>query len=497
MNDTPSFHPHIKHHDLGNRLVKGVGWTGLGQLIRLAAAAAALVVISRFVSPAQVGLATMALVILGVSNGIAALGPAQAIVQRAEITERHVQAAFQLSLLAGFVIAILVIIFANAFAIFFRNPYVADVLRVSALGVIIAVLPASQLGLLQRTMRFREYAFVTSGGAVLAAMSAIMLAVLGFGIWAVIVSQLFVGAFTFLLSLLFVPWPGTLRLRIREMKELFAFGANTSANVVTAYIAQNLPNFFVGRFLDAHTLGYYSMSFRTNELSFKQLQNAFTATMLPAVATFQTVPDRLRAIFVRSTRAGILFTSPPLLVLTVASRPLVEIMWGPEWLPAASILWRLCIAQIVLSVGMNVGTMFQAIGKPEFGWMWNLFCMVFFVPAYYYSSRFGAVGIASATALVAPILTIMQIIWVRHVLGLTAHDIWKMLWTPILVITASCVAALIARESLHAAGVGQILMLVATVGAGAAVYLLLVYFIDPDVQSYAQRVVLKRFQADA
>src|SRR5213082_4060723 len=90
---------------LTSRTVSGLLWTAWGKGGHALLQVAVVVVLARLLRPADFGVVSAALVVIGFSAIFSEIGLGPALVQRTELETRHLQAAFSASFLFGLVLA--------------------------------------------------------------------------------------------------------------------------------------------------------------------------------------------------------------------------------------------------------------------------------------------------------------------------------------------------------------------------------------------------------
>src|SRR5262249_39356937 len=149
-----------------------------------------LVILTRLLGPADFGLVSAALVVITFSLNFSQLGLGPALVQRPDLTPRHISSAFYASVGFGFLVAAIIWVGSPLIAQFFRMEHLTPVVR--ALSLVFPITGVSMVSesLLQRELRFRElanrdiYAYGIGYGLV-----GVVLALLGWGVWALVLAQ--------------------------------------------------------------------------------------------------------------------------------------------------------------------------------------------------------------------------------------------------------------------------------------------------------------------
>src|SRR5450755_2797068 len=107
---------------LRQRTLVGLGWSGaarlLGQLLQLGTT----VVLARLLSPKEYGLLGMVLVFTGFASYVADMGLGASIIQKATLSDRHLNSVFWLNTATGLVLTVIFALAAPLVASFYGEP---------------------------------------------------------------------------------------------------------------------------------------------------------------------------------------------------------------------------------------------------------------------------------------------------------------------------------------------------------------------------------------
>src|SRR5262245_40690433 len=103
---------------LAKQTLSGIAWTSVGRVVAQVASFVVTLFLARLLEPSDFGLVGMAAVISGFLSLIGELGLGAALVQRAELDERHRSTAFWLSVGSGVVLGGLLMLLAAQIAAF-------------------------------------------------------------------------------------------------------------------------------------------------------------------------------------------------------------------------------------------------------------------------------------------------------------------------------------------------------------------------------------------
>jgi predicted dehydrogenase len=136
-----------------------------------------------------------------------------------------------------------------------------DAMRALALSICLYGLSIVPLALLQRAMRFRLHASVNAGAALLASALAVLAAVAGLGVWALVLRQLLfqglLGALAWAAARRLVPAAAADAPPARREPVAWWFFVLS----VVAFLAYNVDYVLVGRLTDVTQVGLYALAF--------------------------------------------------------------------------------------------------------------------------------------------------------------------------------------------------------------------------------------------
>ena len=269
---------------LTDRTARAAQWRLVGSGVGALSQFAVSVLLARLLTPADFGVVALALVVLGLARPIGDLGIGNAIVQRRDLTDRHVRVAFTFSVLLGVTVALVVALAAPLAAMAMRDPNVTSVLRALSLQFALGGGAVVAGALLRRRLDFRRF-FIESGSYLLGYGGvAVGLALLGFGVWSLVWGGLVQTLVSSVAQVAVVRHAARPLLARSELAELLHFGVGSAVSGTVNYIALNSDNFVVGRWLGAASLGLHSRAYALMNLPFTYASASCGAALFPAFA---------------------------------------------------------------------------------------------------------------------------------------------------------------------------------------------------------------------
>jgi O-antigen/teichoic acid export membrane protein len=270
----------------------------------------------------------------------ARMGLASALVQKPELSRDDVRAASTAGVAVGVGCLAVVWVLAPLFSGLFRAPALTPVLRALAISFLFEGMGMVGTGLLRRQLRFRELSNITVATYVLGYLVvAIGLALLGAGVWSLVVGALVSSGSQTVWQYARLRHPVRPVLRWKPYQEVCGYGLRLSGAHLLDYIGGSLDTFTVGRFASTAVVGQYSRGYYLAFQPFHYyLTQALTAALFPHLSRIQQDKARLRRAYLSMLMLGGVLVFPVCAGVAVAAPELVGVVLGPQWGLAATVV---------------------------------------------------------------------------------------------------------------------------------------------------------------
>jgi len=317
---------------LTRRAIGGMFWTFSGTGVQVAVQVLAIMALGRLVTPEEFGLMGAATVVIACSQIVSQIGVGPAIIQRRELDQDHVRVAVTLSFLLGLLLGALVWVGAPAIASFYRMPELQPVLRAVAFLFPLDGLNTVSKSLLTRQLRFRLYITLDAGSYIVGyAAVGVLMAWLGYGVWALVVANLSQGILR--TAAMYLAARHTVRpsLNLRAARDLLSFGVGHSMAQIGTFLSQQGDNLVVGRWLGAAALGVYGRAYNLMVMPASAFGRIVNRVLFPVMAQVQDERDRLANAYERALAIVALVSLPLSSFLWVVAPEFIPVVLGPAW----------------------------------------------------------------------------------------------------------------------------------------------------------------------
>ena len=390
--------------NLRARTLSGLGWSGAAQVARQVFQFFIGVILARLLSPQEFGLIGMIIVFTIFANLFSDLGMGAALIQKIDIEQRHLSSVFWVNIAAGIILTGIVVAAAPLIATFYNEPALRVLTVVIALNFSIGSLNVVQNALLRKNMDFQRLARIEIAASFLAGGLAVSMALLGLGAWSLVAQSLMFTAVSVLMMWQMSAWRPTLSLDIKAIKELLGFSSNLLGFNLFNYWVRNFDNILIGKFIGSSALGIYARAYSLMLLPVSQISGVVSRVMFPALSTIQDDTERVKQIYLRSTRTIALVTFPMMIGLLVVAKPFILSVYGDKWREVIPILQIFCLTGMGQSVGTTVGWIYTSQGRTDIMLKWGIFSGIVYIISFIIGLRWGVIGVAAAYVLSGYIL---------------------------------------------------------------------------------------------
>lgn len=329
---------------LGDRARRGVLSGGLAQGLQQVLSVGATLVLTRILAPEDFGIVAAANSLLALSALVLAMGIGAAVVARPQLTADWTATMFWFAATAGGLVSCMFVFAAPLLARLFGLPDAGPYLAALAPTILLGLTASVPLALLRRRLAFARYWSVHSIAMVVYVTVQVVLAVRGWGAWAVIAGQIALSVTTFLGALIASRYVPVLSFTPRFVREELRFGGAMLGNSALTYGAKNADYWVVGNLLGASTLGAYYLAYVLPDIFVQRVTKIVDTVLVPVFARSAGDAARTRRVYIESVRLQAGIGVPAMVGLAVLAVPVVELCFGDRWSDVAKPMRWIAVA---------------------------------------------------------------------------------------------------------------------------------------------------------
>lgn len=345
---------------ISQRSLRALRWVGIGAAARALSQVVVQITLARLLGPEAFGQFALIMTMIGLGFMLADLGLGAALIQKPELQEGDVAFALGWMTLAALVWAVLLVVLAPQWSRLLGTPEAASMSTLAAAVVLLMTWRNVAWSLLRRDIRFRASQMIDLGAYLLVFGGvSVALALKGFGAWSLLIGQ----ASQVLVSLVatYAICRHPLRMRLAGDKSLLRFGLGALGNDLMAWTANSLDRVLIGRNWGMDALGFYAMAYNLVRAPTTLAIEALQGLIFASSSRMQQDLYALGRGFLLAVSALMVVTTPGMLLVAMEGQPLIELVFGDAWRPAAPMVAALalsvpCLAAAALCASVLRGT---------------------------------------------------------------------------------------------------------------------------------------------
>jgi len=359
------------------------------------------VVLARLLTPTDYGLIGMVAVVVNFAAMFKTAGLSMATVQKDEISHEQISTLFWVNVLISVGLGLCVLLGSPLVALFYGKPELTAVTATLSISFIISGLSIQHSALLRRHMRFDIIAIVQIASQLFSLTVTIILAFYSWRYWALVGGSLTTAFSSVFLTFLFCPWvPGRVR-RGTGVRDMLTFGGHLTGFSFVNYFSRNADNILIGRFVGADALGLYAKAYSIVYLPLINIRNPINSVAIPVLSSLKNDPERFRRYYAKIVFILAFVSMPIMAFCVVFPDELILLILGSQWLAMTEIFRILAIAGFIQPVTGTRGALLIACGESKLYLLQGAAAAVIVVTGFCIGVIWGAIGVATAYALIA------------------------------------------------------------------------------------------------
>jgi lipopolysaccharide exporter len=479
---------------LTSKTVQGIKWSTISTILNAVIQIGFSARMARLLDPAAFGIVGMTNLIIGFGAYFAQMGMMQALIQKQELTNEDIRAAFTSYFFLGLFFFGFFWVSAPLMAEnIFNTHELIPFIRAAAFGLFLSSLSSTSSSLLRRKLDFKTIAKSETASYILGYIGVgFVCAYNGLGAWSLIfasLSQTFINAVLFNF---FARHDMRFLFDWKHYKPLFVYGSQTSFISFLEYICGNLDSFMIGRILGKFQLGIYSRAFYLVYLPTYQLTHSLHKVVFSSYSKLQEELEKLGKVYLSSISLIAAMVFPISLGIMMASREIVLVLLGDQWTASIPILSILCLAIPFSVMSVIPGAICSATANLKRKIILKVSYVSILIALFFLLKGYGLIGFASALAIGECIQTLMYISLVRSILNINFSTMIKAYVPGIL--NGALVAVSIAIVSLLLKQVNSplaIIFICQVITGGFMQILLIFFFPHPILKQEIRKLIIK------
>lgn len=395
-----------------NDFTRNLGWLSIAQAAIRVSRLAATVILPRFLTPHDYGLAALVLTTYEFTQTFTKIGIFAKVIQSDDDNLESIAiGAYWLNWLVYGGLFLIQCLAAFPVAWFYNDDQLILPICVLALTLLVSPVGRVQSALLQRENRFKTIAIAQASRYGTANILTAVFAFMGMGMWAIVLPRLLAAPIEFIIYLVNHPWRPTKKFTTENWGIIFNFGVNILGINLLKTLRENLDYLLVGRFLGVTELGVYFFAYNAGLGISLTIIRSITMALYPHLCKLRSHFTEFKNGYFKSLKTiGLIITSFVLLQSGLAPF-YVPILFGEQWVPAIPILILICLSAIPRSFDSAAFSLLAAVDETRLGLIGNVLFTVIFAVSILLGVQGGIIGVAIAVLVAHAVFIPLYTAW--------------------------------------------------------------------------------------
>jgi len=386
------------------KVMSGFAWDGSTRFIVQIFTWVTTILVARILVPEDYGVVAISGVFIGILLIVTDMGFMAALINMKEVQQDDFDSVLWLNILLSVILFALIYFLAPIIGSIYGSGVLVDIIRVSALVLPLNSLKIVPLAIAMRKMDYKYRALVEMAGQFTMAVSSVILATTGFGVWtlvyAVIIGQMVV-VVAYLPLLKSVP---RLVINFSRIKEIASYGIYLMASEILGFFTKHADVMIIGLFLTDKQVGLYSMGFHLATMPLDKIGSIFNGVAFPAISRVKDNKPFAKSLFLNMHKYLLLITFPILVGFALIAEDIVPLLLTDKWESLIPILQALCILNLLRVSGMIMPFMIAGLGYPKSVFQLNALSSVLLPVAFVIGAQYGLNGVLIGWFVAYPVM---------------------------------------------------------------------------------------------
>lgn len=335
-----------------DQVARGVAWSVAEKVCSMLLQLVVSIVVARLLLPEDYGVMAVLTFFTAVALVVVDSGFSQTLLRKVEPTNDDYKSVFVFNLAVSLVLYLLFV----AISPLLSRYYELDVITRIA-PVLFLLLPLNALGIIQNTKLSRELRFgvisrINFIAALIAGLIAIVVAVFGGGVWALVAQRVSMMGVKSLLLWWRGDWRGEGSFSRASWQEMAPFSFRLMSTDIVAATYNNIAQLFIGKIYSADTLGYFNQAQKIKDLPVQSAVLSVQGVTYPALVKIKDDATKFADSFRKVLLINIFVMAPLVVGMSAVAGPLFEVLLGEKWLPTVPYFEVLALSGIFYPLAM-------------------------------------------------------------------------------------------------------------------------------------------------
>jgi len=188
------------------------------------------------------------------------------------------------------------------------------------------------------------------------------------------------------------------------------------------HFQRDVDKLIIGYFLGAAPVGYYSKANSLANQPLRAINGLVGPVLYPFMVKMQNQADKVKLLYLKSIQAFSIIYLPSVVSLIIFSKPIVKVLFGVQWLPAAPLVSVFAMKTLYTSFGRVNSIVLQTLGRTDKSFHLQIIFLPIIIASIVIGTQFGLEVVAISFVMASFIQYLTTTIIVSKMINISHID---------------------------------------------------------------------------
>lgn len=300
------------------------------------------VILARLLGPKAYGEIALTTIFITICNVFVTSGFGSALIQKKNADELDYSSVFYSGFGISLILYAVLFVASPYIAEWLNVPVVSPVLRVIGLKLPIAALGTVQNAYVNKHFMFRSYFYVTLIANILSGIVGIVMAFLGYGVWALVAKEMVYIVIGKIVLFFLTKWYPKFMFSWKRTRSLLKFSWKLLCSGLLDVAYNQATGFIIGGKYSTEDLAFYNKGKSWPAMIIDNVNSPINGVLFPVLAQAQNDDAKMKNIVRRSIKTSGYVIFPMLAGLAAIAPMFVAVILGVAWMDSVPFMMIMC-----------------------------------------------------------------------------------------------------------------------------------------------------------
>lgn len=352
----------MPEENLKSKTIVSMLWTGTQRFGVLILSFVTNLVLAWYLDPEDFGTVGMISIFITLAENLTDSGLGAALIQKKDATDIDFSTVFWANLFISILIYVVLFFASPLIARFYKIDVLTKVLRIKAILIILQAFRIIHTTILQKQLSFKKISIIYLIAALVSTITSIVLAILGWGLWSLVVKSILDIFIRAVLFWIFCKWKPLFKFSFTSFKELFSFGSVMLFTTMFTTIYEEGQGLIIGKAFSATDLGYYTQGKKLQEVPTNALNQVVNQVTFPVFTKLKDDIEKMKKGFQKIILSISYIVFPMMIFFIISATPIFHFLYKTKWDFSIPYFRFLCIVGMMVCINTINTNLIKASG---------------------------------------------------------------------------------------------------------------------------------------